>query len=251
MNPDRMVRFGIINDDDDKILAYVGGWSIVDLEGEDEYQFTFSDIQWMPCNYNSSFIIGNLRLGILSNTGLPIGEYFVPLEKLTKWRDLGDQEWILDTAMNEAISREEVDMWELLRDQNDLAPYLWLSFSQHQREIWLKIVRYHSLYRHIHTDQSSVAGEGMRSFTLDMQHVQEKVSFFLMLGECLNGPASYYGVGQDSLQDCLYGGFGVAPPFRLQILHAPDKNMSISDTFGKEFWQCIECLQHAGVEVAI
>ncbi|WP_411343392.1 hypothetical protein ACE3MZ_17390 [Paenibacillus sp. WLX1005] len=212
------------------------------------------DIQWMPCAYKASSIIGNIRLGILNYTGNKIGEYFVHLQQRTKWHDLGKQEWMIDTIMNEAICMEELEMWDLLRDDRHISPGMWLTFSHHRREIWLKVVRYHALYHNIpYTTTSSAATQTMPSFTIDMQHIRDRVSFFLMLGECLNGAAGYYGTGQDSLKDCLCGGFGVVPPFTLRVIHAPHQHCKIPtpNNFAQEYSQIIELLQDSDVEVIL
>ncbi|WP_411347693.1 hypothetical protein [Paenibacillus sp. WLX2291] len=251
MNQHRTPRFSIIHDDDETILAYFNCWSIVNGEEDDEYQFMLSDIQWMPCAYKASSIIGNIRLGILNYTGNKIGEYFVHLQQRTKWRDLGKQEWMIDTVMNEEICMEELDMWDLLRDDRRISSGMWLTFSQHRREMWLKLVRYHSSYNDLHTDKLIYESKEPHSFKLDMHHVRDRVSFFLLLGECLNGPAGYYGIGLDSLKDCLYGGFGTVVPFTLQILHAPNKNKTLQDPFIKEFLQLIDLMQNSGVEVIV
>jgi RNAse (barnase) inhibitor barstar len=52
---------------------------------------------------------------------------------------------------------------------------------------------------------------------LDCAEVIDKNSFFCALGEALNGPGGYYGKGLDSMHDCLLGGFGPTPPFRLDV----------------------------------
>lgn len=44
-------------------------------------------------------------------------------------------------------------------------------------------------------------------------------SFYLSLGEAINGRNGYFGACLDSLSDCLCGGFGALPPLTLQLSH--------------------------------
>lgn len=50
---------------------------------------------------------------------------------------------------------------------------------------------------------------------LDGRYVTDLPGFFCALGEAVNGPGGYFGWGLDALDDCLYGRWGIAPPFRL------------------------------------
>lgn len=54
-------------------------------------------------------------------------------------------------------------------------------------------------------------------FVLDCAEVIDKSSFFCAVGEAVNGPGGYYGKGLDSMHDCLSGGFGPTPPFRMDV----------------------------------
>jgi RNAse (barnase) inhibitor barstar len=50
---------------------------------------------------------------------------------------------------------------------------------------------------------------------LDGRFVTDVAGLHCALAEALLGPGRYFGRGWDALQDCLCGGFGVAPPFTL------------------------------------
>lgn len=57
-------------------------------------------------------------------------------------------------------------------------------------------------------------------YELDARHVTDIPSFYLLLGEILNGEEGYYGACLNSLADCLCGGFGPQAPFTLNIAYA-------------------------------
>ncbi len=43
-------------------------------------------------------------------------------------------------------------------------------------------------------------------------------TFYIALGKAVNGPDGYYGGCLNGLEDCLYGGFGLRPPFTLEVI---------------------------------
>ena len=52
-------------------------------------------------------------------------------------------------------------------------------------------------------------------YELDGSFIVDYPSFFLAIGEAINGPRGYFGGCLDSLDDCCLGGFGAVPPFKL------------------------------------
>lgn len=57
-------------------------------------------------------------------------------------------------------------------------------------------------------------------FQIDGATIPDLPAFFCALGEAVNGPGGYFGSpNMSSLQDCLYGAFGVTLPFILRILN--------------------------------
>ncbi len=49
------------------------------------------------------------------------------------------------------------------------------------------------------------------------EQIDDIPSFYLALGEAVNGVGGYFGACLDSLDDCLCGGFGIRPPFTVRI----------------------------------
>jgi RNAse (barnase) inhibitor barstar len=52
---------------------------------------------------------------------------------------------------------------------------------------------------------------------LDGTWINDVPSFYLSLGEAINGPYGYFGACLDSLSDCLCGSFGVRPPLTIYL----------------------------------
>ena len=55
--------------------------------------------------------------------------------------------------------------------------------------------------------------------TLDGTWITDIPSFWLSLGEAINGRHGYFGGCIAALDDCLYGGFGVRPPLTIYLTH--------------------------------
>ncbi|AZZ90688.1 hypothetical protein EUZ85_08140 [Hahella sp. KA22] len=99
---------------------------------------------------------------------------------------------------------------------------------------------HHQKYRQIHKNREDYCRQGRlravdkkgREVFLDGRYITDIPSFYLSLGEALNGDNGYFGACLDSLHDCLFGGFGVAPPFTIHITNAPD----IECALGKLAW---------------
>jgi RNAse (barnase) inhibitor barstar len=56
-----------------------------------------------------------------------------------------------------------------------------------------------------------------RTIHLDGAWITDVPSFYLSLGEAINGPGGYFGACLDSLSDCLCGGFGVLSPLTIRL----------------------------------
>ena len=58
-----------------------------------------------------------------------------------------------------------------------------------------------------------------RTIFLDGRWINDVASFFLSIGEAVNGPNGYFGGCLDGLDDCLNGGFGVRTPLTVYLSH--------------------------------
>jgi RNAse (barnase) inhibitor barstar len=86
----------------------------------------------------------------------------------------------------------------------------WLKYSLEERMKWLDRVRmYFCCQFPAKLDQTVEVVE------INGLQIDDYPSFFLVLGEAINGPAGYFGGSTDALADCLCGGFGISVPFTL------------------------------------
>lgn len=67
-----------------------------------------------------------------------------------------------------------------------------------------------------HSDRAN-ADRINETIILDGSKIDSVPSFFLELGQAVNGPNGYFGACLDSLSDCLCGGFGLAMPITIEI----------------------------------
>jgi len=70
---------------------------------------------------------------------------------------------------------------------------------------------------------------------LDGSLISDVPSFYLALGEAVNGADGYFGACLDSLEDCLYGDFGLRPPFTVRIRHSDAARRAIEN--GQKEWR--------------
>ncbi len=68
------------------------------------------------------------------------------------------------------------------------------------------------------------------SFSLDGSYITDIPSFYLSIGEAINGIGGYFGACLDSLSDCLLGGFGVEDQIEILIVNAGnlEENLNFS-----------------------
>jgi RNAse (barnase) inhibitor barstar len=69
---------------------------------------------------------------------------------------------------------------------------------------------------------------------LDGSRVSDIPTFYIALGEAVNGPDGYYGGGLDALDDCLCGKFGLVPPFTLESINLGQVQNAVEST--EEAW---------------
>jgi hypothetical protein len=91
----------------------------------------------------------------------------------------------------------------------------WFSLSHHDRYRRLQTVREQWCRRPVRPD-ADVRG---RVVFLDGAWIDDVPSFYLSLGEAMNGPEGYFGGGLYALSDCLCGGFGALPPLTIMLSH--------------------------------
>ncbi|MBC8136857.1 MAG: barstar family protein [Fibrella sp.] len=94
-------------------------------------------------------------------------------------------------------------------------PPKWHSLSHHDRYRRLQTVT--RVWCRCHYGKhADISG---RTIYLDGAWINDIPSFYLSLGEAINGPNGYFGGGLDALSDCLCGHFGILPPLTIRLSH--------------------------------
>ncbi|WP_346105580.1 barstar family protein [Nonomuraea maheshkhaliensis] len=114
-------------------------------------------------------------------------------------------------------------IWERWRTARPDQINQWAVYGSKDRREWLTIVGRSSFRQTGPVDRP--AG---RVYYLDGAHVTDETSFYLAVGEAINGPGGYFGWNLDALNDCLYGGFGATTPFTLVWSDSPVARRSLS-----------------------
>ncbi|TBL67465.1 barstar family protein [Paenibacillus thalictri] len=242
-------KYGLMEEDSSLIIGYfdsIIGLSDADIsetvdDGDFNLRFTnfhFSYDFKQNCSSRKHFL-SNLYILILDHCGYTVGRYYFVLNsrKVLSSSDLRDgRDVILDGYLPIALSMETLRLWDLGRElkQNNI----WSHFTKRQREIWLEIIR-----NRISCGSSSFNSqdETNQTYYVDGRHVTDKISFYFALGESINGPGGYFGGCLDSLSDCLCGGFGVIPPFTIELYRFANKtelieNMVASRSLCNNLW---------------
>ncbi len=108
-------------------------------------------------------------------------------------------------------------VWDLWHEGVPAQRNLWVPFDKDGREAWSELT--HLAHEKSGTDQ--VGGV----YELDGRHVTDWRSLHLAMSEAVVGPGRYFGRDIYTLEDCLYGGWGVKPGFTLvwndaQVAHS-------------------------------
>lgn len=199
--------------------------NISETADEDYYDLSFINFHFSAdfkqiCS-NRKYPISNSYILILDHCGNKIGNYYFVLntQKVFTSSDLKDGRDInIAGYLPIALSMEILRLWDLGRELKQ--KNIWSQFTNHQREIWMEIIRNRDNCSKISSNIQDITNQ---TYYVDGRHITDKISFYFALGESINGPGGYFGGCLDSLSDCLCGGFGVKPPFTIEINGFADK----------------------------
>ncbi|MFG2005857.1 barstar family protein [Spirillospora sp. NPDC048911] len=140
---------------------------------------------------------------------------------------------------------EEEEIWELHRSGPLTSSDLWAPYGRRGRRAWTQV----ALRRHVRSDDSD-RPDGA-TFELDGTFVTESAGFFCAIGEAVNGPGGYYGIGLDSLSDCMSGGYGTAGRFTLvwNDFEIARRAWTVGDPPDPSLDEVLELLERGGVTV--
>ncbi|MFJ9775430.1 barstar family protein [Kitasatospora sp. NPDC101157] len=146
--------------------------------------------------YDLHFRPGDTRPSVLGGT----------LVDITIHDPSGGLPWLADRP---TLAARQV--WEVWYSGIPTQPNQWARFDAEGQSEWLDLTR---------IGPYGPDGLSGGTYDLDGQHVTDRTSMLLALGEALLGPGANYGRCLDSVQDYLCGGPSVVPPFTLVWHHA-------------------------------
>lgn len=168
----------------------------------------------------SSRSLGNTWVGLLDREGAVLGRYYLALAEVctTLRSSTSELPWdvVLTGCFFQPPTPATEPLWKAFAEGSILAPNVWARLSSEGKRAWLEVARLRRSAR----GQAADAPAGS-VFELDATWVEDEVDFLCALGEAINGVGGYFGTGEDSLEDCLAGGFGARPPFVLRWRQEP------------------------------
>ncbi|MEU1727479.1 barstar family protein [Nonomuraea sp. NPDC005692] len=190
-------------------------------------------------------------LRMLDAAGEPLADFWV--SEIIEWRPsrLGSEradiiaKWGYDSP--QAGTRHIWERWRTARpDQINQ----WAVYDSEGRREWLTLVG-RSRFRQM----GPVDRPAGRVYCLDGAHVTDMTSFYLAVGEAVNGPGGYFGWNLDALNDCLCGGFGATAPFTLvwsdsQVARRAPSTLLEQVDHSPTFFDAIQTI-FAGLEVSV
>jgi hypothetical protein len=129
-------------------------------------------------------------------------------------------------------------------------PNQWAPHDSQGRQEWLDLTR----ARRVPAPQPDRSGG---EHHLDGRFVTDVPGLHCAIGEALHGPGRYYGWGWDAFEDCLCGGFGVAPPFTLTWHDSAVARRALADVVKDPedglsyFEEIVRLLERRGVTVVL
>lgn len=178
-------------------------------------------------------------LRMLDAAGEPLADFWV--SEITEWRPsrLGAErvdiiaEWGYDSPR--ASVRHIWERWWRTRPDR---VNQWAVYGPEGRQEWLDIVS-----RAIGRGSSRVDRSPGHVYRLDGSHVTDECSFYLALGEAINGPGGYFGRNFSALDDCLAGRFGARTPFTLIWGDAHVARQSLAEVSEDDVLACFDIIR--------
>jgi hypothetical protein len=137
-------------------------------------------------------------------------------------------------------------VWKSWRAGRPATAGSWSGYDREQRQEWAGAALAH------HQRKPDASAE----VHLDGRHVTDEEGFYCAIGEAVNGPGGYFGWNLGALHDCLQGGWGATPGFRL-VWHDSDvAAAALTPGYDRRWWapaltmdQIVGLLTAAGVDV--
>ncbi|OPH56991.1 hypothetical protein BC351_26655 [Paenibacillus ferrarius] len=207
-------KYSIVDDENDKVLGFCNEVEIQNVNDE-----CFSKLNLRGFILTREFMeiptikFSNFRLNVLSKDGKVLGGYnFFPNKaiKITPMDTSEDKSIEIIGGFSIYPVPFAFEVWERLRENpNELGQ--WKNCSLEEKQAWLQVLRLRS--------RKNLTDRDDEVITIDGDLILDVETFFIAIGEAINGPFGYYGAGLDGINDCLCGGFGLTPPFTLEWMN--------------------------------
>lgn len=199
-------KYALIDGDSERVIGYCVDIQGISFDEEGLLQECVTE-GFLACesDLSKNEPVHNVFLAVVNDQKNILGGYYCFLAK--PFSVQVPDHFILHFRSEDGPTLRELQLWEYFRIGN-LNKGSWCEFDYQEKIEWLHLVRKHAALR-ARVDVS----QGV--YTINCKHIIDKASFYIELGEAINGTGGYYGSCLDSLEDCLCGGFGALPPYKL------------------------------------
>ncbi|GGM58472.1 hypothetical protein GCM10012275_32120 [Longimycelium tulufanense] len=153
--------------------------------------------------------LDSLEVQVLGGHGEVLGAYSAWNAELTR---LDEDRRQITCATALLPHRDAQPVWELWRQGGPQQKNLWTELPSGRRAGWLQVVALSAFA----TSGAARPKTPTSEIVLNGEHIVDLDSFYLAIGEAVNGPGGYFGWNLDSLTDCLHGGWGARAAPRIR-----------------------------------
>lgn len=148
--------------------------------------------------------LGSIDIHLLDADGRSMGKYSAWGVELAR---VGEDLHRISGVTAILADRDAEPVWELWRRGGPARKGLWAEVPAGRRRGWLEVVALNAFA----TGRAIRAAVPVSEIVLDGTDVVDLASFYLAIGEAVNGPGGYFGWNLDALSDCLGGRWGSIP----------------------------------------
>ncbi|MGK5507075.1 barstar family protein [Brevibacillus formosus] len=226
------LNYSILDDQSDLTIGYcseIAGLNGRIYEEEEGWYHKIECKQFVFCNEFKEYVVKKkesmnrlVYICIVDKDKTPIGRYPFFISEKIYYRKIGFPEDFTDIQFRGSFdyyfaNDKEIAIWNKWRISPPVQINEWASLDLPERRAWLHVVKnYYETKLATNyklNKQNSSETNDKDHFVLDGTYVTDYPSFFCAMGEAINGPGGYYGFSINSLDDCLFGGFGSPGPY--------------------------------------
>lgn len=238
-------KFALFDERSSQLLAYVGtvdglaGETHIEMNGHLTYRVRLINCEIVDIvlkqkiTENVDLLYFDLLiLRMMDDNGCAITDYQLSDAYLLNYVDnnLDRIELIFSFFMSPLAKPFELELQEIwrlgLRKKN-----MWSSLDFLHRIAWLQLVS----RRHFTQSTNIEDKPANLIYELDGTFITDNPSFFIALGEAINGPGGYFGKCLDSVSDCLCGDFGATTPLTLVWKNSQIAKCTLNEKATREY----------------